>query len=313
MEDVMYKRVLIGLLAVSMLAVWGTDANANNRVLGILVKHSDLVLEVALCGDPLVDTQLGLIVDGTVTIACQNPGGHVPKGKPGHPTFSFHFTGSQAVPTGPAGFNTPSTVCAGLYETNNLTAVRTFTVPLPPEVKCKPKWTKVPNSELVSVAATATWTCPNEGPASDCQNAGDTIEAVHVECANTPHTEGGVPCDDVEQHVGEEGAPPPPLPCVDIYLHCGLYDPGQQVLETVCGAGVHTLAPFTANNISYVFFNDATTSVSLHHCIDASPLSGATWDIDEEEDKSLCNLPGGCCSDTRWNDRVCAVEINLIP
>jgi hypothetical protein len=104
-----------------------------------------------------------------------------------------------------------------------MTAVITFEVPLPSEVQCKPKWTKVPNSELISVAATATWSCPSEGPASDCQTAGDTIETVHVECADTPHTEGGVSCDDVQEHVGAEGAPPPPIDEECEYYCCDEY------------------------------------------------------------------------------------------
>lgn len=211
----MYKRVLIGLLAVSMVAVWGTDANANNRVLGVLVKHSDLVLEIELCGDPLVETALAVAGTAHVEIQCKNPGGHVPNGKPGHPTFSFNFAQSQTVPTGI--FNNPSPVCAGLYPTsdNNKTAVKTFTtftVPLPSSVKCKPKWTMVPNSELISVEVTAMWRCTSAEPGSDCQTANETIEAVHVECADTPHTEEGVPCNDVEEHVNDvEGDPPPPL------------------------------------------------------------------------------------------------------
>jgi hypothetical protein len=304
MEDVMYRRVLIGLVILSAVALWGSAAQAFNRINGIIVRHSDIEVDVTLCGDPLVATLLTLDLDVVVQIACQNPGGHVPNGNPGHPTFSFPLTASQAVPTGI--FNIPSAVCADLYPTsnNNMTTVRTFTFPLPPEVKCKPKWTKVPNSELISVAATATWSCPSTGPSSDCQNAGDTIEAIHVECADTPHTEEGVPCEDVEEHVGEEGAPPPPLepePCADIHLHC---DPESEVLETVCGAGVHFLAEFTAANISYVTFNGATTSVRLYHCDDASTL-------DIFADTNLCDLAGGCCSEGfRWNDRVCAVEIN---
>jgi hypothetical protein len=303
MEDVMYKRVLIGLLAVSAVAMWGSAANAFNRINGILLSHSDLVAEVTLCGNPLVDTRLTLDLDVVVKIACQNPGGHVPNGKPGHPKFSFPLTASQVVPTEDFNNANPSTACD--YEHNNVTTVRTFTFPLPPKVKCKPKWTKVPNSELISVAATATWSCPSAGPASDCQNAGDTIEAIHVECADTPHTEGGVPCQDVQEHVGPEGAPPPPLEsCADIHLDC---DPNSPVLETVCGAGVHTLAEFTANNISYVTLLN-TSSVVLHHCNDESELSGETLEI--SEDTNLCSLEGGCCGFSRWNDSVCSVEIN---
>jgi hypothetical protein len=203
----MSKQVLIGLLAVSVLAMWGSAASAFNRINGIIIRHSDLVVEVPLCGNPLMETLLTLDLQVEVEIACQNPGGHVPNGNPGHPTFSFPLTTSQLVPSGDFIDTPPSDTCA--YENNHETTLRTFTFPLPPEVQCKKKWTQVPNSELISVAATATWSFCNE---SSCQNPGDTIEAIHVECADTPHTEDGVPCEDVHEHVdGIEGAPPPPL------------------------------------------------------------------------------------------------------
>ena len=49
----MSKRVLIGLLAVSVLAMWGSAANASNRISGIIIKHRSIEVEVTLCGDPL--------------------------------------------------------------------------------------------------------------------------------------------------------------------------------------------------------------------------------------------------------------------
>jgi hypothetical protein len=96
---------------------------------------------------------------------------------------------------------------------------------------------------------------------------------------------------------------------VDIWLHCSDSQSGQTVLETVCGAGVYNLLPFTAANISYVTGLDETsTVVRLHHCIDATPLSGETLVI--SEDTNLCSLEGGASGNPRWNDSVCAVEIN---
>jgi hypothetical protein len=302
----MSKWVLIGLLAVSVLAMWGSAVNAFNRINGIIIRHSDLVAEVTLCGDPLVNTQLTLNLDVVVEIACRNPGGHVPNGKPGHPTFPLTFQASKGVTSGnvPTGDFDPNVPCSS-GNNNNATATIEFTFPLPPKVKCKPKWTKVPDSELISVSATATWSCTTD-TTGECQNAGDTIEAIHVECADTPHTVEGVPCEDFSEHVGMEGAPPPPLvePCADIHLHC---NPDSPVLETVCGAGVRMLNGSTAANISYVTFQGDTSSVVLNHCVDASDLSGATLEI--FTDTNFCNLAGGCCSATRWNDRVCSVEI----
>ncbi len=93
-------------------------------------------------------------------------------------------------------------------------------------------------------------------------------------------------------------------PCVDILLDC---DPSSPVLEHVCGVGLHTLQPFTAQNISYVVFGADVTSVDLIHCTDATALSGQTLSI--SSDTNLCFLTGGCCSTTRWNDRVCSIEI----
>jgi hypothetical protein len=56
----MSKQVLIGLLAVSVLAMWGSVASAFNRINGIIIRHSTLYAEVTLCADPLQTTQLSL-------------------------------------------------------------------------------------------------------------------------------------------------------------------------------------------------------------------------------------------------------------
>ena len=87
--------------------------------------------------------------------------------------------------------------------------------------------------------------------------------------------------------------------CVDILLHCNA---GSSVLETVCGGGVQTLAPYTASNISYVIFDTDVSGVVLHHCdgVRQMVITG---------DTNMCALPGGCCSYGRWNDEVCAVEL----
>jgi hypothetical protein len=296
----MSKRILIGLLAVSVLAIWGNAANAFNRINGIILRHSSVEVEVTLCGDPLQNTELTLVLVGKVELTCENPGGHVPRGNPGHPTFPFTFQKTKPVTSND--FTTEMTCDSG--NNNNATATIPFTFNFPSGVKCKKKWTKV-NSELISVAATATWSCTGTGP--ECQNAGDTIETVRAECTDL---EVGDECDrqgDEElQHVGDAGQPPPPLvDCADIHLHC---DPNSPVLETVCGAGVHDLMPDTAANISYVTFQGDTSSVVLHHC-HSGPLSGETLEI--IMDTNLCDLPGGCCGAARWNDEVCAVEIKI--
>jgi hypothetical protein len=296
-EDVMYKGVLIGLFVICVLALWGTDANAFNRINGILIRHSSIEVEVTLCGNPLQPTQLDLLLAGEGVLECANPSGNVPPGT-GHQTIPFTFERSLEVSSGD--FTTDVTCDSG----NNNDATALITTVFELELECKQKnFTK--NSEVVNVEeATATWRCLGSGP--ECPGGAATIEAVQTEC---PDLEVGEECNqqgegDLE-HVGPEGAPPPPLEsCADIHLDC---DPNSPVLETVCGAGVHTLAEFTANNISYVTLLN-TSSVVLHHCNDESELSGETLEI--SEDTNLCSLEGGCCGFSRWNDSVCSVEIN---
>lgn len=304
--------MLIGLFVISMVAMWGSAAQAFNRINGIIIRHGSIEVEVILCGNPLVDTLLTLALEVEVEIQCKNPAGKIVPGKPGHPTFSLTFSAFQDVPF--ADFD-PDDTNGGLCDNgngNNGTTRRIFTFDFPAGLKCKQKnWKKVPGSELAkSIEVTAKW-CTDDNNNNSCQD-GERIEFVETSCTGSRNGEGGpnVSCAPVDHVDGLEGQPAPPLeePCVDIYKHCSFSQPGQTLLETVCGAGVHTLAPFTAANISYVIFNDTTTSVRLHHCIDYSALSGATKNI--FDDTSLCRLTGGCCGNPRWNDKVCKVEIN---
>jgi hypothetical protein len=296
-EDVMYKRVLIGLFVICALALWGTDANAFDRINGILIKHNSIEVEVTLCGNPLQPTQLDLVLAGEGVLECANPSGKVPPGNAGHQTTPFTF--ERSLPVSSDDFTADGTCDSG----NNNDATALITTVFELELECKQKnFTK--NSEVVNVEATATWRCLGSGP--ECPGGAATIEAVQTEC---PDLEVEEVCNqqgegDLE-HVGPEGAPPPPLEsCVDIHLDC---DPDSPVLETVCGAGLHTLAMNSANNISYVTLLN-TSSVVLHHCNDGSELSDATLEISEDTD--LCSLDGGCCGFPRWNDNVCSVEIN---
>jgi len=301
----MGKQVLFGLLAVSILAMWGSAANAFNRINGIIIKHRSIEVDVRVCGDPLQSTKLTLVLKGKVELTCENPGGHVPKGKPGHPTFPFTFTASEVVTSGD--FTTEVTCDSG--NDNNATALIPFTFDFPSAAKCKPKWTQV-GAELINVAATATWRCIGTGP--ECQDEDDTtIEVVRTTCPTSLPIDSD--CDreghDDLQHVGDAGQPPPPLEepmeaCVDLHLHCKSNSP---VLETVCGVGEHVLMSNTAAKISYVTFQGNTSSVVLNHCNDESYLAGESLEI--FQDTNLCHLEGGCCSHTRWNDRICSVEI----
>lgn len=70
----MSKRILTGLLVVSMLLMGAPDANAFNRILGIVLRHSDLTVDVFLRGaPPSQDTTLTVSATILVEIICRNP------------------------------------------------------------------------------------------------------------------------------------------------------------------------------------------------------------------------------------------------
>ena len=89
-------------------------------------------------------------------------------------------------------------------------------------------------------------------------------------------------------------------------MHCVA---DSDVLEKVCGKGLHTLAPLAARNISYVQLLGDTQSVVLNRCeSDNFTPTGQTLEV--FADQNMCELEGGCCDDSvRWNDRVCVIEI----
>ena len=215
----MSKRVLlIGLLAVSVLAMWGSAAYAFNRINGIIIKHRSIEVDVTLCGDPLEDTLLTLLLELEVEIQCLNPTGKLVPGTPGHQTFPLTFEAFQVVPS--SDFD-PDNNNGGLCNNdngNNATIRRTFTFDLASEeeLKCKQKkFTKVPGSELVkSAEVTAKW-CTDDNENNSCEDD-ERIEFVETVCTGS-RDENGVPsedtsCDAVEHVDGLEGVEPPPLP-----------------------------------------------------------------------------------------------------
>lgn len=79
----MSNRVLIGLLAASAVAMWGTEASAYNRINGVIIKHSSPLLQVLMSGeedDSILDVQGG----ASVEILCEKPGNRILKRKVRH-------------------------------------------------------------------------------------------------------------------------------------------------------------------------------------------------------------------------------------
>jgi hypothetical protein len=205
MEDEMYKRVLIGLFVISVVAMWGSAAQAFNRINGIIIRHGSLEVEVTLCGDPLEDTLLTVELEVKVEILCKNPAGKIVPGNPGRQTFNLTFSADETV-LSPDDFNTPT--CDSGEPSNNLTAQKIFTFNLSEDTQCKQKnFTKVPGSELAKkVSATVAW-CNDAA----CQQP---IEILESQCTGS-RGEGGVPDEDIDCETvhagGVEGEPPPPI------------------------------------------------------------------------------------------------------
>jgi hypothetical protein len=220
MEDVMYKRVLIGLFVLSVVALWGSAAQAFNRINGIIIKHGSIEVEVILCGNPLVDTLLTVDLEVEIEIQCKNPAGKIVPGTPGHQTFSRTFGDFEGVPFGEFTNDDNGGACDNPND-NNQTTHRFFTFEFPSDLKCKQKnWTKVPGSELAkSVEATVKW-CTDDNDNDSCQDE-ERIEFVETACTGS-RGEGGVPSEDIScnpvEHVdGLEGIEPPPLTAVAYY------------------------------------------------------------------------------------------------
>jgi hypothetical protein len=198
----MSKRVLIGLLAVSILAMCGSAANAFNRINGIIIRHRSVEVEVTLCGNPQQPTQLDLFLDGAGFLECWNPAGKLPPGT-GHQTIPFILERSLEVSSDD--FTTEVMCDSG--NNNNATALIRTVFEL--ELECKQKkFTK--KSAVINVEVTATWRCLDSGP--ECPGGAATIEAVRTECLGL---EVGDECnrqgEGALEHVGDEGQPPPPL------------------------------------------------------------------------------------------------------
>jgi len=84
--------------------------------------------------------------------------------------------------------------------------------------------------------------------------------------------------------------------CVDLLTDCFA---GAELLESVCGPGVHTLSSPVSDNISYVVFGPGVQQVTLSKC-------GTDERFVITGDTNLCDLD-------ETNDNVCAIEIAIAP
>jgi hypothetical protein len=199
----MSKRVLIGLLAVSVVAMWGSNAKAFNSVNGVRVVHSEWEAKVTLSGFEQ-DSLLTLVGRTVIELICK---------KGGDPTVLEKQTVDLNVTKQLASFDFNRTVV-------------TLTLDQISCVQCPP-FTKVEDSELiVKFDATTTWKrCNGIEPGPDEINDGNpcfefngtdettvTIEALRTfKCDPGVRKEkGSVPPQTLScttEQVGPEGIP----------------------------------------------------------------------------------------------------------
>lgn len=183
----MSKRVLIGLLAVSVVAMWGSNANAFNSILGVDIIHSEWRAKVTLSGFERASL-LTLVGRTVVEFICKKKGG---------PTVLEKQTVDLNVTKQLASFDFNRTVVTLIL--NQISCVQ-----------CPP-FTKVEDSELiVKFDATTTWKrCNGIEPGPDeiddgnpCFEFNGTDEtAATIEALRTFKCDPGVR--------GEKGSVPP--------------------------------------------------------------------------------------------------------
>lgn len=80
----MNNRVLIGLLAASVVAMWGTEASAYNRINGIIIKHRNPLETMVLMTGNEKRSLLILKGEASVKFLCEKPGNRIFKRKGRH-------------------------------------------------------------------------------------------------------------------------------------------------------------------------------------------------------------------------------------
>lgn len=202
----MNKRVLSGLLAASVVAMWGTEASAFNRILGVLIKHnSPWVAEVVLTG---FEARSLLILKGgaSVEILCEKPGNRIFKGKVRlDKTERFkrkvRLDITEQLTDFPLG-----------------TGVKTVFLDLS-SAKCPGYFVKVVDSEVIKLDLTTTWAkCVGSSDGDPCFKGGvkttepiETVKTSNCVPGSRDPEDGSVPaqiltCNVVQ--VGPDGPPP---------------------------------------------------------------------------------------------------------
>ena len=228
----MSKRVLIGLLAVSVVAMWGSDANAFNRMGDIIIRHNQWRAEVALSGFEQ-NSLLTLVGRTVVEFICK---------KGGDPTVLEKQTVDLNVTKQLASFDFNRTVVTLILDQISC-------------VQCPP-FTKVEDSELiVKFDATTTWKrCNGIEPGPDEIDDGNpcfefngtdettaTIEALRTfKCDPGVRGEkGSVPPQTLScttEQVGPKGIPPapPPVDCGNGIVESGEQCDGENLNGQTC-------------------------------------------------------------------------------
>jgi hypothetical protein len=212
----MSKRFLIGLLAVSVVAMWGSDANARNRVGDIIIIHNQWAAEVTLSGFEQ-NSLLTLVGRAVVEFICEKGGDR------------WFLRWWWPVPTVLEKQTVDLNVTKQLASFDFNRTVVTLILDQISCVQCPP-FTKVEDSELiVKFDATTTWKrCNGIEPGPDEIDDGNpcfefngtdettvTIEALRTfNCGPGVRGKGdGVPNQTLScttEQVGPEGIPPAP-------------------------------------------------------------------------------------------------------
>jgi hypothetical protein len=208
----MNKRVLIGLLTAGVVAMWGTEANASNRILGVIITHnSPWLAQVVLRGFE-AHSRLVLTGEAPVEILCEKPGNRISKrkvrlDKPEQFKRKVRFDKTEQLTAFPI-----------------TTGVTTVSLDVS-SAKCPGDFLKVKGSDGIEPDLMVAWEKCVGSTARDsdpCFKGGvkttepiETVKTSNCVPANRDPEDGSVPaqiltCNVVQ--VGPDGPPPPPPP-----------------------------------------------------------------------------------------------------
>ena len=212
----MNNRVLIGLLAASVVAMWGTEASAYNRINGIIIKHNSPWVAVVILTGFEARSLLILKGEASVNILCEKPGNRIFKRKGRHDkTEQFKRKVRLDITEQLTDFPLGSPIATG---------VKTVFLDLS-SAKCPGYFLKVVDSEVIKLDLTTTWARCVGSTVRDgdpCFKGGvkttepiETVKTSNCVPGNRDPEDGSVPaqiltCNVVQ--VGPDG-PPPQGPC----------------------------------------------------------------------------------------------------